>query len=112
MKLVIYALLAAVLSLSGLVAYQFHTGGQSARQHRQEQAALNRRLKQVSVDNCLEIEALKTAQRQAATQNYQHLDANAKLLGIKVTPALRAAALKGRDKTLERFAAQSCQSPS
>lgn len=57
---------------------------------------------------CVQIEALKTAQRTAANENYQKLDQNAKLLGIKVTPELRAAAKHNWVQTLRRFAPHNC----
>ena len=67
-------------------------------------------LKRVVQRNCMTIEALKAQFRLQATENYERLDENARLLGITVTPELRAAAKVGRDRTLGRFAAEQCNS--
>ena len=57
---------------------------------------------------CVQIERLKTAQRQQAQTNYAHLDANLKLLHLKKTPKIVVAALQARDEALHRFAPKSC----
>lgn len=66
------------------------------------------RIAAVALQDCHEIEALKKAQRDKAIDDYQHLDVNAKLLGIKVTPELRRAAADARDTALRRFAPEAC----
>lgn len=60
--------------------------------------------------SCVNIESLKSRVRIRAIEDFKHLDANGKLLGIKITPQLRAEAKKQRDRTLADYAAQSCGS--
>ena len=58
--------------------------------------------------SCMEIEKLKAAYRAEALENYRKLDQNLRLLNIKKTPEIVAAARKTRDAKLRRFAARSC----
>ena len=59
-------------------------------------------------DICVQIEMLKRAQRDQALSDYSKLDANLRLLHIKKTPAIVAAAKASRDTKLRRFAAHPC----
>lgn len=65
-------------------------------------------LAQVARTNCMQIEALKTQFRNQAVQSYRHLEQNARILGIEVTPELRQEAQRGRDEALRRFARSEC----
>lgn len=57
---------------------------------------------------CAQVEALKDRVRQRAIDDYNSLDRNAHLLGIKLTPQLRAATLKSRNRVLSDYAPQDC----
>jgi len=61
-----------------------------------------------SLENCQEIEALKGRVRDRVNEDYRNLDRNGKLLGITITPELRAQAKADRDATLKRYSPQSC----
>jgi len=61
-----------------------------------------------SLENCQEIEALKGRVRARVNEDYRNLDRNGKLLGITITPELRAQAKADRDATLKRYSPQSC----
>lgn len=69
-----------------------------------DQAAIERTAER----NCRSIELLKTEFRAEAQESFENLVENARLLGIAVTPELRAVARRRLDKKLARFAAQSC----
>jgi hypothetical protein len=62
----------------------------------------------VTHSNCQQIEALKTEFREQARERFQNLDRDGRLLGIEITPELRAQAARSRDRTLARFAAREC----
>lgn len=68
---------------------------------RQEQA-------RVILQDCREIEKLKTAQREKAILDYQRLPQTLKLLRLKPTPEIRQAALDQKNDALKRFAAEPC----
>lgn len=57
---------------------------------------------------CVQIERLKTAQREEAQRNYDHLDTNLKLLKLKKTPKIIVAAVQARDEAFRRFAQKPC----
>lgn len=60
------------------------------------------------IHNCRQTELLKDRVRMRARQDFNNLDANAKLLGIKVTPQLRQKAKEARNQTLSDYAPQAC----
>ena len=65
-------------------------------------------LRKADARACGQIEALKEQFREQAIQNYQRLEQNARLLEIRLTPALRREALAARNRTLARFRAGEC----
>ena len=65
-------------------------------------------LSDIAKQNCQNIEALKAEFRLQANEGYAELAENAQLLGITVTPELRAAALADRNRTVRRFASSDC----
>lgn len=71
-------------------------------------AADQEAIAEVGRKNCQQIEALKTEFRTQAIQDFEHLDRNARLLGITLTAEVRKAARAGRDDTLRRFRPHSC----
>lgn len=87
------AAVAFFLSMAA-VGGTFYSAARSAQERRQE--------------ICVQIEKLKTAQREAAAKNYAKLDANLRLLRIQKTPAVVEAATEARDDTLKRFAPLPC----
>lgn len=62
----------------------------------------------VIVQDCLEIEKLKTAQRDKALLDYQRLPQTLRLLHLKPTPEIRQAAIEQKNDILKRFAADPC----
>lgn len=58
--------------------------------------------------NCQQLNVLKANVRQDAIDNYNHLDRNGKLLGIKITPELRNQARIDKENTLEKYKAVDC----
>lgn len=58
--------------------------------------------------NCVEIEKLKTAQRQEARSDFAQLDTNLMLLGVKKTPGIVKAATAQRDRKISRFKPKKC----
>ena len=57
---------------------------------------------------CREIEKLKSAERADARRVYRELPDTLKLLHLKPTPELRAAALRNRNRKLDRYAYTPC----
>lgn len=101
---------AIVIAMTGAGLALSQRFGQTA-QRRAEQASFNRQLAQESLDNCHEIEKLKRAVRQQAVEDYQHLDRNLRILGIKKTKSIARTARQARDEKLTKFAEQVCPRP-
>lgn len=57
---------------------------------------------------CVQVEALKERVRQRAIDDFNNLERNAKLLGITLTPQLKAATLESRNRILRDYAPQDC----
>lgn len=57
---------------------------------------------------CVEIEKLKTGEREDARERFANLDRNLRLLGIAKTPSVVFAARGDRDRALRRYAADDC----
>lgn len=66
------------------------------------------RIEEVARDLCETTEKLKAQHRLEALEDYENLDRNGRLLGIEITPELRATARESRDATLRRFAPSDC----
>lgn len=66
------------------------------------------KLRHLARSNCEQIEELKTEFREEAVEDFKNLERNGRLLGIEITPDLRATALFERDRTLTRFAPAEC----
>lgn len=65
-------------------------------------------LRKTDLRACRSIEGIKTEFRTQAIQNFARLEENARLLDVPLTPELRREALRGRNRTLARFAAREC----
>ncbi len=92
------ATVAVILALIGAMWFNQHQGLR----------AVTNDLSAQSLEYCHEIESLKTRVRVRVTDDFANLDRNGRLLGITITPELRAQAKTDRDATLERYAAQPC----
>lgn len=78
-----------------------------------EQIASNRtqriaQINRVNYESCLRVEELYTARREEAQEEYNNLERNTRLLGVKLTPELKRVAAQGLAATLERFSATQC----
>ena len=65
-------------------------------------------LAQQSLENCKEIEANKAQQRKDATEEHNNLERNARLLGITLTPELRAAVDAEYQHKMDVYAPSKC----
>lgn len=61
-----------------------------------------------SLENCREIEQIKTGARSAAWRDFNDLNRNLKLLGIARSPEVVDAAKRSRDRRLEQYKAEKC----
>lgn len=93
------ALIAGVLVVAAAVALAFALAMGANDQ---------RELADVTRENCEQIESLKTELRREAIRVFNNFDRNTRILGIEVTPELRAVARQKRDRTLVRFAPIEC----
>lgn len=59
-------------------------------------------------DNCRNIDDLYTRVRDNANRSFDELPQNARLLGIKLTPAAIHKARMNRDRTLKQYAPLNC----
>lgn len=100
-----------LLTNAAITAWALYARFSATNGHRAAQASLNARFALVTKLDCLEIEKLKTGFRIQAIANEKNLDRNAKLLGIKVTPALRRQEHIDTEKTLRTYARQTCPRP-
>lgn len=108
----------AIIFLTVVIAFSFAASGyalyerfESADDRRLQQASFNERIREVSLDYCLEIETLKKSNRDRALEFYRNLDQTLELLGLERTPAIVARAKKDRDTALRRYAARPCPRP-
>lgn len=83
---------------------------QLEREQRQQEL-FNARIREVSLNYCLEIEALKKSNRDRALEAYRNLDQTLELLNLERTPAIEERAKQDRDTALRRFAAKPCPRP-
>lgn len=97
-----------LLGNAGITAWALYSRFESTNKRRAVQIDFNARLATIDTRDCQEIEKLKKAQRDIAIDNFKHLDANGKLLGIKITPALRVAARDAKFATLKRYHPEVC----
>ena len=65
-------------------------------------------LGRVTRTNCLQIEALKAAQRADALESYAGLEESLRIYGITLTREIREAAILRRDSRLRRFGPSDC----
>lgn len=86
-----------VLSLSGLVAYAIYDGIERRHESRSIRLAY-----------CIELEKLKTQNREDVYEKRRNFERDLRLLGIKDTPELRQAARESWRKRLERNAPKTC----
>ena len=75
---------------------------------RHYQSLVNQRLAEVALSACRDIERLKTVQRAAALKNWHEFRKDAKILGIKVTPALVVAERQALNEQLRNFKPEPC----
>jgi hypothetical protein len=99
---------AAGMAMSGWALYERF---EQTNARRDQQAAFNERIRELSFDYCQEIEDLKAARREQARLAFQNLDRDLRLLGIAKTPELVRAARASRDGVFRRFAAAPCPRP-
>ena len=97
-----------LLALSGWALYDRF---EQTNARRAQQATFNQRVRQVSIEYCREIEALKEAQRSEAVESYRNLDRNLALLRIERTDEIVAVAKQSRDGQLDRFKREPCPRP-
>ena len=72
---------------------------------------VTRETQKLGLQNCNDIEDLKSRVRLRAQEDYANLDRNGDLLGIKITAALRAQALHDKNETLRKYAPEACPRP-
>lgn len=99
------AIVALIPSLIGLKLY-----GDQAAEQRELREEFQRAAASSTYQNCVKIERLKKAQRDAALESFRNLPQTTELLELKLTPLLRAIARQRRDQTLRRFAPEDCGS--
>lgn len=92
-------------------SYALYERFSSTNEIRAQQMSFNERIRQVSLDYCREIEALKKANRDRALDSYRNLDQTLELLELERTPAIVARAKKDRDTALRRYAEKPCPRP-
>lgn len=97
-----------VVAAFGIAAGAIYARLQLGEQRREQQISVNKRIADASLENCKEIEKLKSAQRERALEQFKHLDANLRLLHIPKTPAVVEAAQESLHRDLARFAAAPC----
>lgn len=66
------------------------------------------RISALAEQTCNQVEHLKAELRDRARDNFRNLERDARLLGIALTPELRATARESRDDTLRRFKPIDC----
>ena len=102
------AIMLYLLSNAGVTAWALYSRFESTNQRRVVQRKTNIEIKKVQLDDCLEIEKLKTAQRQRALDDFAKLDETLALLHLKKTKAIVARATADRDSILKRYARDAC----
>jgi hypothetical protein len=81
------------------------------RANQKQLSAQQGQIERIAITNCQQVEKLKAQVRRAAIDSYRHLEQNARILMIEVTPTLRRVARERRDRTLRRYAARDCGLP-
>lgn len=103
------------LAASGYALYDRFTTADTRRTQLEiaaaQQERFNKRIREVSLDYCLEIEQLKKSSRDRALETYRNLDQTLELLQLEKTPAIVERAKSDRDTALRRFAAEPCPRP-
>lgn len=113
MKSSILVAIAALLVMVSFLASGWALYGRlkEADDRRAQQASFNQRIREVSLNYCNEIEALKKANRDKAIEAYNNLDQTLRLLKLKKTPEIVRVAKEQRDRTLRSFAPDPCPRP-
>lgn len=93
-------IIASVVAVGAIVLFSFAFAWRASDQAR---------ISAIVAHNCADIEALKSQFRRQAIESFAALDRNGRLLGIRITPEVRAAARESRDRTLQRFRSKRCQ---
>lgn len=105
----LYIIAAVILAISMIGSgIAFLSRFQQSDDRRTQQIQVNRLIASQALQNCLEIENLKEGQRTDAIIEYNHLERNLKLLGLKKTPEIVQAAVEQRDRKLDKYAKQPC----
>ena len=106
----VFLLMTFILCVSQSLTVHFlredvHDRAARAREQRTERIAENDAQK---VGFCIDIEDLKAKFREDAVEDYNDLNRNLRLLGIKRTPEIERIALANLNEARTRFAPESC----